>query len=72
MKFNKICALCVLTLGMASFSYGQKDDMKDAADSTGKAAKKTGKKIKKGSKKAVNKSAEKTADGADKLKNKTE
>ena len=72
MKFSRICALCVLTFGVASFSYGQKDDMKDAAHSTGQAVKKTGKKIKKGTKKVVNKTAEKTSDGADKLKNKTE
>jgi hypothetical protein len=72
MKFKKLCALCVLALSVASFGYAQKDDMKDAADSTGKAVKKTGKKIKKGTKKAANKTAEKTAEGADKVKSKTE
>ena len=46
-------------------------DVKEAGKSTGKAAKHTGKAVKKGTKKAVNKSAEKTEEGADAVRRKT-
>ena len=50
---------------------GAKEDVKDAAQHTGKAVKKTGKAVKKTAKKAVNKTAEKTEEGAAAVKRKT-
>lgn len=47
-------------------------ELKDAAKATGRATKKTGKKVARGSKKVVNKAAEKTAEGAAKVKDKTD
>jgi hypothetical protein len=51
---------------------GAKQDVKDAAHSTGKAAKKTGHKIKKGTKKIVHKAAKGTRKGAEKVEDKTQ
>lgn len=65
-----ICVLAAASL-MSISGFAQKEDIKDAAKSTGEAAKKTGKKIKKGTKKAVNKSAEAVEKGADKVGDKT-
>jgi hypothetical protein len=48
-----------------------KDDVKDAANATGRAAKKTGRKVKHGTKKVVNKAAEGTEKGANKVRQKT-
>ena len=48
-----------------------KEDVKDAGKATGRAAKKTGKAVKKTSKKVVNKTAEKTEEGADAVRRKT-
>jgi hypothetical protein len=50
-------------------SVGQ--DLKDAGKDTGRAAKKTGHKIKRTTKKVVNKAAEGTEKGADKVRQKT-
>ena len=50
---------------------GAKEDIKDAGKSSGRAAKKTGKAVKKTTKKAVNKTAEKTEEGADAVRRKT-
>jgi hypothetical protein len=50
---------------------GAKEDVKDAGRSTGRAAKKTGKAVKKTTKKTVNKAAEKTEEGADAVRRKT-
>jgi hypothetical protein len=70
----------ILTIGMASLiaqttakedMKGAKEDVKDAGKATGRAAKKTGKAVKKTTKKAVNKTAEKTEDGADAVRRKT-
>lgn len=62
--------LGLVTMLGGTFAFAQKEETKDAAQSTGDAAKKTGKKMKKGSKKAANKTAEKTEDGADAVKDK--
>jgi hypothetical protein len=48
------------------------DDIKEAGKATKKAAKKTGSAVKKGSKKAVNKAADKTEEGAAKVKKSTQ
>ena len=48
-----------------------KDDVKQAGKDTGRAAKHTGKAVNKASKKFVNKAAEKTEDGADAVRRKT-
>ena len=69
----------LLSSGMVSlFGQAAKDDMKDAKQdvkeagkSTGRAAKHTGRAVKKTSKKAVNKTAEKTEEGADAVRRKT-
>jgi ElaB/YqjD/DUF883 family membrane-anchored ribosome-binding protein len=69
----------LLTDGMVSlFAQTAKDDMKDAKEdvkqagkATGRAAKHTGRAVKKTSKKAVNKTAEKTEEGADAVRRKT-
>jgi hypothetical protein len=69
----------ILMIGLAPiFAQTAKDDMKDAKEdvkdagkSTGRAAKHTGKAVKKTTKKAVNKTAEKTEDGADAVRRKT-
>jgi hypothetical protein len=50
---------------------GVKQDAKDAGHSTKEATKKTGSNIKKGTKHVVNKSASKTAEGSDKVADKT-
>jgi hypothetical protein len=63
----------VLALGTtASFAQSAGEDIKEAGKATKKAAKKTGSAVKKGSKKAVNKAAEKTEDGAAKVKGATQ
>jgi hypothetical protein len=46
-------------------------DVKQAGKATGRAAKHTGRAVKKTTKKAVNKTAEKTEDGADAVRRKT-
>jgi hypothetical protein len=69
----------LISAGMVSlFAQTAKEDMKDAKDDvkeagkdTGRAAKHTGKAVKKTTKKVVNKSAEKTEDGADAVRRKT-
>lgn len=69
----------LISAGMVSlFAQAPKEDMKDAKDdvkeagkATGRAAKHTGKAVKKTSKKVVNKTAEKTEDGADAVRRKT-
>lgn len=64
---------CVIALGTsASFAQSAGEDIKEAGKATKKAAKKTGSAVKKGSKKAVNKAAEKTEDGAAKVKGATQ
>jgi hypothetical protein len=70
-KMKKLFATLGMVCVLAGGAFAQKDDMKDAAHSTGDAAKKTGKKMKKGAKKAANKTADATKDGADKVKDKT-
>jgi len=68
------CALVGLfsSLTFAADDKPIKDDVKDAANATGRAAKKTGKKVKRGTKKVVNKAAEGTEKGADKVRQKTQ
>ena len=70
-----ICTMILAgTLG-AGLTFAQesaKQDMKDAGSDVTGAAKKTGKGIKKGTKKGVHKAAGKTAEGADKVKDKTQ
>src|SRR2546427_12400646 len=69
----------MLTVGLAPLfaqtakddMKGAKNDVKEAGRSTGRAAKKTGRATKKTTKKAVNKSAEKTEEGADAVRRKT-
>jgi hypothetical protein len=70
----------ILTIGMAPLLAqttakedlkGAKEDVKEAGKATGRAAKKTGKAVKKTTKKAVNKTAEKTEEGADAVRRKT-
>ena len=55
-----------------SNSPGAKQDMKDAAKSTGRAAKKSASEGKKTVKKGANKSAKKVKKGAQKVQNKTD
>ena len=71
MKLRTLTLILGLAGALCSVSYAQKQDMKDAADSTGRAAKKTGRKIKHGTKRAAHKTANKTEEGADKVKEKT-
>ena len=69
----------LLSSGMVSlFAQTAKEDMKDAKEdvkeagkATGRAAKHTGKAVKKTSKRVVNKTAEKTEEGADAVRRKT-
>jgi len=69
----------ILTIGLSPLfaqtakddMKGAKDDVKEAGKSTGRAAKKTGKAAKKTTKKVVNKSAERTEEGADAVRRKT-
>jgi hypothetical protein len=76
----RITLSAMLSAGMVSLfadDTGKDDlkkagsDVKDAGKATGKAAKHTGKAVKKGTKKVVNKSAEKTEEGADAVRKKT-
>ena len=64
----------VLACVGTTMSFGQSaaEDIKDAGKATKEAAKKTGSAAKKGSKKAVHKTAEKTEDGAAKVKKSTQ
>lgn len=66
----------VLAFGTtAMFAQADKsagEDIKEAGRATKKAAKKTGSAVKKGSKKAVNKAADKTEEGAAKVKKSTQ
>ncbi len=78
-RLSGILAAAAFAACMAVAQDGAKQDMKDAgsdtkqaAKDTGHAAKHTGKAIKKGTKKAVHKSADKTEEGAAKVKEKTE
>jgi hypothetical protein len=81
MRFFRITlalATFVAGLSFAQEHQGAKDDMKDAghatkeaAKSTGRATKKTGKKVARGTKKVVNIGADKTAEGANKVEEKT-
>lgn len=70
-----LASLSVLNIGLAQTakddvkSAGQ--DIKQAGKSTGSAAKKTGRATKKTVKKGVNKTAEKTEEGASKVEQKT-
>jgi hypothetical protein len=71
MKLRTLMLMFALGASLCSFSYAQKEDAKEAADSAGRATKKTGRKMKRGTKKAAHKTADKTAEGADKVKEKT-
>lgn len=56
---------------LAAADQSAKQDLKDAGNETKKAAVHTGKAVKKGSKKVVHKTADVTAKGAEKVKDKT-
>ena len=78
MKFlaSVLLALTVSVGAFAQTSDSKSDkgvgtDLKNAGKSTASATKKTGRKIKKTTKKAVNKSADKTEQGAAAVENKT-
>ncbi len=59
------------TIAFAQTDKSATKDVKDAGHSTKEATKKTGHAVKTGTKKVVNKSAAKTAQGADKVADKT-
>jgi hypothetical protein len=71
-----LATLTVANVGMAQTAKddikGAGQDVKQAGKSTGSAAKKTGRATKKTVKKGVNKTAEKTAEGAEKVEQKTQ
>jgi len=78
--FSTLSATAILTIGLAPLFAqatakddlkGAKEDVKQAGKATGRAAKKTGKAVKKTTKKVVNKAAEKTEEGADAVRRKT-
>lgn len=70
-----LATLSVTNIGMAQTAKddikGAGQDIKQAGKATGSAAKKTGRATKKTVKKGVNKTAEKTAEGAEKVEQKT-
>jgi len=78
--FSALSATAIFAIGMAPLLAqttakddlkGAKEEVKEAGKATGRAAKKTGRAVKKTSKKAVNKAAEKTEEGADAVRRKT-
>ena len=64
------CSATTLCFAQAE-TKSASEDMKEAGKATKRAAKKTGSAVKKGTKKAVNKAAEKTEEGAAKVKGAT-
>ena len=74
MKTAAALGLAVFLVAMPSLAAADqsaKQDLKDAGKETKKAAVSTGKAVKKGSKKVVHKTADVTAKGAGKVKEKT-
>lgn len=70
-----VLAMAFFLVAAPSFAgadQSAKQDLKDAGHETKKAAVHTGKAVKKGSKKVVHKTADVTAKGAEKLKEKTQ